>query len=78
VDFGLVSVGNNSTQILRFRNDTSAIADWRFSHTDASCHFINRDIKRVGSNESLLSRLSMVSSDASKNSGETAREISPR
>ncbi|EQC37574.1 hypothetical protein, variant [Saprolegnia diclina VS20] len=69
IDFGLVSVGHSATQVLRFRNESTAITSYRFSHVGASVHN-PAPLKRSNSNESLLSRFSMVSSEASKTDDE--------
>ncbi|OQS04639.1 hypothetical protein THRCLA_12212 [Thraustotheca clavata] len=69
IDFGLVSVGHSTTQVLHFRNESTSIAAYKFSHVGASVHNA-APLKRSNSNESLLSRFSMVSSEASKTDDE--------
>ncbi|ETV68555.1 hypothetical protein H257_15541 [Aphanomyces astaci] len=65
IDFGLVSVGNTATQVLRFQNDSATVATYRFSHVGPP-GFVPL-LKRTNSTDSMASsRFSFVtSSDAS-------------
>lgn len=76
LNFGLVSVGGVSERTIVLKNSTNAVQSWLLRHIDA-VGFATKEMKRISSNDSILSRYSQASSSTSKKSF-GGRDVPPR